>query len=265
MGRKIWAIVAFNVYSLFLISAFQENTAYLFDVSLINEMRLKGADINPRDWGWGGHYIWRLFAAVVVTALAGILTGAIAKSNGKKISAAANIPSILIWLGMIYLFGFANVEVEGKIGFIVISILAIPLTSYIAYTFGGIGEELQRETFPEDTVLGIRSYHWVWAAFPIYWYALGIVFVTAKFIGFQLATWADTSIFAAIISLLMLVPIIAWLYPLRIVHRVLTGELLSSNHAAIRGFANFGVLVFGMLLATGVQFVIYWVLSKVLK
>ena len=42
MGRKIWAFVAFNLYAAFLISAFQENTAYLFDVSLIKEMKLEG-------------------------------------------------------------------------------------------------------------------------------------------------------------------------------------------------------------------------------
>jgi len=84
MGRKIMAIVAFNVYALFLISAFQENTAYLFDVSLLNEMKLSGFDINPREWGWGSHYIWRLFAGVVVTAFVGFLTGAIAKEKGAK-------------------------------------------------------------------------------------------------------------------------------------------------------------------------------------
>jgi hypothetical protein len=49
MTRKILAFVAFNIYSLFLISAFQENTAYLFDTSIINHMRLKDTGINPRE------------------------------------------------------------------------------------------------------------------------------------------------------------------------------------------------------------------------
>ncbi len=98
MTRKVLAFVALNIYSLFLISAFQENTDYLFDTSLINDMRLKGIGINPCEWGWGGHYIRRLFSGVVVTGLAAMLTEAISKTNGKKVAALANIPSVLIWL-----------------------------------------------------------------------------------------------------------------------------------------------------------------------
>jgi len=264
MGRKILAIVAFNVYALFLLSAFQENTAYLFDASLIKEMKLGGFDVNPLEWGWGNHYIWRLFAGVVVTALVGFLAGAIAKENGAKVAAIANIPSVLIWGGMIYLFGFAGVEVEAKTGFITISIIAIPLTTYVAYLAGGFGEETQRQEFTEETVLGIKGYHWVWAVFPLYWYSLGIVFVGTKFVGVQLATWSYTSIFAALLSIAMLIPIVSWIYPLRIVHRVLMGDLLSNHNAVVKGVANFGILVVGMIVATGIQFGIYWFLSNIL-
>jgi hypothetical protein len=265
MARKILAFIAFNIYSIFLISAFQESTAYLFDTSLINAMRLKGLAINPREWGWGGHYIWRLFSGVVVTGLVATLSGAIAKTNGNKIAALANIPSVIVWLVMIYLFGFTNVEVEGKAGFIVISILAVPLTTYVAYVFGRIGKELQEGSFPENTVLGIKDYHWVWGILPIYWYMLGIVFVATKFIAYQFASWSDMSIFSALVSLFMLIPIIAWGYPLLTVHRVLAGNLLSSRGVAVRGFAIFGILVAGMILATGIQFGDYWLLSKILK
>ncbi len=265
MARKILAFVAFNIYSIFLISAFQENTAYLFDASLINDMRVKGIGINPREWGWGGHYIWRFFAGVVVTGLAATLTGAISKTSGKKVAALANIPSVIVWVVMTYLFGFTNVEVEGKAGFIVISILAVPFTTYVAYIFGRIGEEFQRDSFPENTVLGIRGYHWVWAILPVYWYMLGIVFVATKFIAYQFASWSDMSIFSALFSLLMLIPIIAWGYPLLTVHRVLSGNLLSLRGPAVRGFAIFGILVAGMILATGIQFGDYWLLSKILK
>ena len=280
MTRKVLAFVAFNIYALVLISVFQENTAYLFDTSLINEMRLKGIGIDPREWGWDGHYIWRLFSGVVVTGLAATLTGAISRTNGKKVAALANIPSVLIWLVMIYLFGFTNVEVGGKMiylfgfinvevggkaGFIVISVIAVPLTTYIAYMFGGIGEELQRDSFPENTVLGIRGYHWVWAILPVYWYMLGIVFVATKVITYQYASWSNMSIFSALVSLLMLIPIIVWVYPLLIVHRILTGNLLSLRGAAVRGFANFGILLAGMLAATGIQIGCYWLLSKILK
>ena len=265
MGRKIWSFVGFNVYALFLISAFQENTAYLFDIGLIREMKMSGFDINPREWGWGDHYIWRLFSGVAVTAVVAVLAGAIAKKNGAKIAAIANIPSLIVWGGMIYFFGFTDVEVEAKTGFIVISLIAIPATTYVAYLAGGLGEEIQQQEYLENTVLGIKGYHWIWALFPLYWYSLGIIFVFTKFIGFQLATWADTSIFSALLSLLMLAPIVAWVYPLRLVQRVLMGDLLSTSNAAILGVANFGIIVIGMIVASGIQFGSYWLFVKMLS
>lgn len=86
----------------------------------------------------------------------------------------------------------------------------MPLTTYVAFIAGGFGEECQEAEFDENTVLGIKAYHWIWAIVPIYWYARGIVFVAAKFIAFQVATWGETGIFISIISLLLLLPILVW-------------------------------------------------------
>lgn len=265
MTRQIAAFIAFNVYALFLISAFQENTAYLFDVNLIADMKLDGLDINPREWGWGNHYIWRLFSGIAVTAIVAVLSGAIAKKDGGRISAISNMPSVLVWGVMLYLFGFTDVEVEAKTAFTVISIIAIPLTTYIAYIAGNFGTELQQQEYPADTVLGLKGYHWIWAAFPLYWYSLGIVFVATKFIGFQLATWSSNQLgpITALLSLLMLVPIVAWIYPLRLVQRVLRRELLSTSSTLIRGLSNFGILILGMIIASGIQYGCYWLFSKI--
>jgi len=87
MTRAIWAFIAFNVYSLFLISAFQENTPHLFDAKLVSEMRAAGEIFDIRAWGWKNHYIWRLFSGVVVTAIAAFLAGAIARRNAAKVTA----------------------------------------------------------------------------------------------------------------------------------------------------------------------------------
>lgn len=263
MGSKIWAFIAFNFYSIFLISAFQENTAYLFDVSLIKEMRLSGLSVDPRQWGWGDHYMWRIISGITVTAVVGFLAGAISKTKGGITAAISNIPSVIVWALMIYLFGFSNVEVEGKTGFIVISVIAIPLTTYIAHLSGNFGEEIQRDEFCDDTVLGVKGYHWIWAVFPIYWYSLGIVFVVSKFIAFQLATWGDMSIFVSVMSLIALIPIIAWIYPLILVHRVLSAQLLSTQKAFVRGLANFGILILGMGIASLLQVGSYWLLAKI--
>ncbi len=265
MVRKIWAFIAFNLYAACLISAFQENTAYIFDFSLIKEMRLDGMSIDPGEWGWGSHYIWRLFAGVVVTAIVGFLAGSIAKSKGALTAAVSNIPSVLYWAWFVYLFGFSDVQLEEKTAFIIISIIAIPLTTYIAFIAGGFGEEIQKENFEENTVLGVNPYHWIWAIFPIYWYALGIVFVISKFIAFQFVKWDETSIIIIIISWLSFLTILAWVYPLLLVHRVLTGEILSEKNSFIRGIANFGILILGMGTAAGLQIGSYWLIAKMVS
>jgi len=262
MRRSTLAIIAFNIYAVCLIGAFQVNTAYLFETDLIEQMRGSGFDLSPSQWGWGDHYIWRLFSGVVVTALVGVLAGAIAKEGGARITALANIPSVLVWVGMVYLFGFADIELDARTAFVVISIIAVPMTTYVAYVSGGLGEEIQKLNFRGDTVLGIKGYHWVWLIFPLYFYCLGISYVVTKTILFAIATlWSD-SIFVSMLSLVMLVPIVAWVYPLLIAYRVLTGNLISNHSAMAKGMANFGILALGLPVAGAVQLGVYWLLSN---
>jgi hypothetical protein len=263
MRRGILAIVAFNIYSPVLLSAFEQNTAYLFDPGLIKEMQLSGLDFSPGEWGWGNHYIWRIVAAVVVTALVGVLAGAIAQEGGARVATLANIPSVLVWIGIISILGFADVEVESRTGFIIVSLVAIPLTTYVAYLSGDVGEYIQNE-FHRQTVLGIRGFHWLWIIFPVYWYSLALVNVCARLIGVVFATWSDASILASIVTLLMAMPIVAWVYPLLLAYRVLRGELLAKHHATVKAAANLGILILGMPIATGITFGIYWVLNKTL-
>jgi hypothetical protein len=203
-----------------------------------------------------------LFSGVVVTVLAGVLAGAIAKEGGARITALANIPSVLVWVDMVYLFGFADVELEARTGFLVISIIAIPLTTYIAYVSGGLGEEIQRQNFRSNTVLGLKGYHWIWIIFPLYLYALGIAYSGTKIILFTLAKFWSANIFDSIISLIMLLLIGLWIYPLWIAYRVLTGDLIRNHNAAVRAVANCGILIFGFLVAGAVPFGVYWLLSK---
>jgi len=240
VARWFWALVAFNFYALFLLSAFEQNIPYLFDAKLVSEMRAAGNVFEINDWGWKDHYIWRLFASVVITALVAFLAGAIARLKGGVVAVVANIPSILVWGAMLFVITHGN-PIEGQTGFTVVSVVAIPLTTGVAYYFGRIGGETQSSEFPDDTVLGIRPYHWMWIVFPIYLYAVGIVFVLAKFIVLQLLTWRDMSIVGAIVSLLGLIPVILWIYPLTFVYRVLAGRGLSEKSAGIKAIANAGV------------------------
>jgi len=265
MARAFWAFVAFNIYSLFLISAFQENTPHLFDAKLVSEMRAAGEIFDLKEWGWKDHYVWRLFSGVVVTALAAFLAGAIAKEKGAKVAAVANIPSILVWAGTFYVMAFGRIELEGQTGFLVVSLIAIPLTTWVAYHLGKIGEETQASDFAADTVLGIRPYHWAWIAFPLYLYSRGIVFVAAKFLALQFFTWRDMSMVGAFISLLALIPLFAWVTPLNMAHKVLSGESLADKAPFVKALANTVILLGGMLVALAIQFACFWLLQKIMS
>ena len=264
MARKIGAFIAFNVYSFFLISAFEKNVPYLFDAKILSSMRERGLQIDIGDWGWNDHYIWRLFASAIVTALAAFLAGAIVRDKGGKIAAISNIPSILIWMGFLYLMVFGHVKVAGQTGFAIISLLSIPLTSFVAYFAGNIGEEVQNTGYGENSVLGIHPYHWIWLIFPIYLYGIDLVFVVTKFLALQMRYWSNKSIWGTMISMIALLPVIAWIYPIRLIYKVLSGELLSESRAAVRVLANCGIFIGGALLGTGAEIACYWLLNKIL-
>jgi hypothetical protein len=265
MTRTIWAFIAFNVYSLFLISAFQENTPYLFDGKLVSAMYAAGEIFDIRAWGWKDHYIWRLFSGVVVTAIVAFLAGAIARRNAAKVAVIANVPSILVWVMMFYFMAFGHTEWEGQTGFMIVSVIAIPLTTWIAYQFGKVGGDAQASTFEDNTVLGVRPYHWAWIVFPLYLYALGIVFVVAKFFALQFFTWRDLSVVGAFISFLALVPVIAWIVPSVMAYNILAGEFLSEGSPGVRALASTGIIIGGALLATGIQTVCFWLLQKLIS
>lgn len=267
MQRQIWAFIAFNVYSLFLLSAFQENTPYLFDTKLVAEMRAAGNPLDALDlkeWGWKDHYLWRLFASVAVTAIAGFLAGAIAREKGGKVAAIANIPSVIVWFAIAYMMFFSKAEVEGQTGFGIISLIATPLTVYIAYHMGNLGTEIQQGGSDRNAVLGIRPYHWAWAVFPLYWYGMAIIFVVTKFVALVRAV-SISDVFGGFISLLALVPVIAWVVPLFLVYAVLTGQMLDEKPAAVKAFANVGILVVGGAMASGLQVGCYLLLGKIMS
>lgn len=265
MVRVFWAFIAFNIYSLFLISAFAENTPYLFDAKLVSEMLAAGEIFDIKDLGWKDHYIWRLFSGVFVTAVVAFLAGAIARSKGGKIAAIANLPSIFVWAGTFYLMASGKVDVEGRTGFLVVSLIAIPLTTWIAFHAGNVGAETQASDFTEGTVLGIRPLHWAWIVFPLYLYSVGIVYVGAKFLALQFLTWRDMSMVAAFISLLALAPLFAWVAPLKMVHKVLSGHSLGDKPPVVKALANMGILIGGIVVAIAVQFACFWVLQKIIS
>ena len=242
-ARQIWAFVAFNGYSLCLMEAVLENTPRLFDVQK-------------------GHYIWRLFAAVVVTAIAAFLAGAVVQRNGAKMGVIANIPSVIVWCAFLYANVFGILVSEGRTGSFIISVIAIPLTTWIAYQFCKYGAETQTSEFRSNTVLGIRPIHWFWIIVPLYIYAYEIVFVAAKFFVLQFFTGHEQSMKSTLVAFLTLLPIFALIAPIIMTYKVLAGSVLSATHPVIKGLANTGILIGGVLLAFGIQLACSWGLQQ---
>jgi hypothetical protein len=147
VARWFWALVAFNFYALFLLSAFEQNIPYLFDAKLVSEMRAAGNVFEINDRGWKDHYIWRLFASVVITALVAFLAGAIARLKGGVVAVVANIPSILVWGAMLFVITHGN-PIEGQTGFTVVSVVAIPLTTGSPTTSAESAGKLNPVSFP---------------------------------------------------------------------------------------------------------------------
>lgn len=263
--RWFWAFVVFNVYAPVLLAAFQKNTPYLFDAKFVSAMHATDHLVNLERWGWRDHYVWRLLSGVVVTSVVAFLSGAIAKSKGGVVATISNVPSVLIWGVIFYLMTFGGASVEGQRGFAVVSLIAIPVTTWAAFFFGRLGMEFQNAEFSGATVLGIRPYHWAWLIFPIYVYAIGIVFVLVKFLALEFLTWRDASAVGGVISLMGLVPVIVWVLPLVFVHLVLAGNALRSRSAMVKVFANVGVLIGGVAAALIVQGGCFWLLQSLMR
>lgn len=264
MLRSFWAFLAFNIYSIVLVSAFQQNTPYLFDAKLVADLQAAGEIFDLHSWGWKGHYLWRMCSALIVTPMTAFLAGAIARKNGGRIAAIANVPSVLIWIFTFGLMAFGSAEWEGQTGFAIVAIIAMPLTTWIAYHAGNAGAETQTSEFSEESVLGIRPYHWIWIVVPLYLYSLGIVFVIAKFLALQFMTMRDFSLIGSLISLLAFAPVFVWLAPPTSSYNILAGNTLVGKPPAVKALAVSVIVIGGIPIAAGIQFVCFSLLQRLM-
>ena len=111
-------------------------------------------------------------------------------------------------------------------------------------------------------MLGIRPIHWFWIIVPLYIYAYEIVFVAAKFFVLQFFTGHEQSMKSTLVAFLTLLPIFALIAPIIMTYKVLAGSVLSATHPVIKGLANTGILIGGVLLAFGIQLACSWGLQQ---
>jgi hypothetical protein len=211
---------------------------------------------------WGDHYLWRILSSVVVTGFVAFLAGAIAKKKGEIVAVVSNLPSVLLWLQTLRFHERWGSSEHAQIGFIVVAVIAIPVTTIVAYYFGRIGCENQNRSFSPNSILGIHPYHWAWIVLPLWMYTAGLVLVAGRLIIVQILTWRETGIVSAIIFPLSVIPVVAWIMPQKLVYDILSRNTLGRSPAAIRALAVTSVIGGGVLLAYGVQVVCEFVLGK---
>lgn len=265
------AFLTYNFYAGFLLSAFIENTGYIFDNSQIQSLIKAGEAFDPKDWGWNGHYLWMLFSSIVTAVMSGLLCGAVSKDEKGITSLISSIPTIFIFGYIVYLMQFTGGEYLNQTGTTVVAMLNMPLTAFLAYTSGKFGAEIQRNVFPENTVFGVARWNLTWLALPLYWFSLGAIGIGGKLIllVFQSLGFGDLSFLNRLLLggmyLLLVIPTIAWCLPLVIMYKILSRQILPEHSILLRGCSNFIVLVAGWILAYVTQLGCFWIIQKVIS
>lgn len=265
------AFLTYNLYAVFLLSAFLENTGYVFDYGQIQSVIKAGEAFDPKDWGWNGHYLWMLFSSIVTTVVSSLLCGAVSKDEKGITSLISSVPTIIICGFVVYLMQFTGGEYLNQTGTTVVAVLNMPITAFLAYTSGKFGAEIQRNVFLENTVFGVARWNLIWLAFPLYVFSLGAIGVGAKLVLllFQSIGFGDLSflnrLLLGMMYLLLVIPTIAWCLPLVIVYNILSGQILSERSILLRGCSNLTVLVVGWILAYGIQLGCFWIIQKVIS
>lgn len=271
MQRKIAAALAFNVYALVLVQAFWAATPLIFDGREVDRHLAEGTQFRFEDWGFGEHYLWRLFAAVFATAVAGFICGALARDKGRNVALVANIPSGIGWLGYAWMFFFLldsyavqlNDANQGlKTAYGVISVVAVPLTFWLAGKFGELGEKFQIQLDQPGRTLGVGDWHWAWMWLSLSPYGYKIVVGVMAFVATTLKLWTDRTLLGSVIALLSIAIVAAWLAPLVFTYQTLAGGRFAARSPVQRGAIVVATLGGGYVVATATAAAVQWILGK---
>lgn len=272
MKRKIAAVLAFNAYAYVFVLAFWGATPFLFHGQDLSHLREQGLPFSSYDWGFDDHYLWRFIAAAVSTALAAFICGAIARERGGRVALIANVPSVIGWIIFVwvYFFSFDDFDInpdqktkELMTAYGIVSVLAIPMTGWLAVKFGEIGQRAQTGSSNPDGTLGVADWHWGWMWLPLSFYGYRIVFSIATLVAMLFKIWLGKSLLGGVLWLLGIGIIAAWITPLILSYQVLVGGgRLQDKSAVQRGAIALAILVGGYFFATAVAFVFGWILDE---
>ena len=171
MRRKVAVFAAFNASLFCIVSAFFKALPELFYLNFFSPQLSFGLDAKGSEWD--GRYLLFLLLTIGAIPVAAILAGAMAKERGGPAAAKSAVPLTLLWAELFFLALFT-----GTVGSTAISLIAIPLTIFVAAYWGRFGERTQKALFPEGKIFGIYPYHFIWMMVPLYLAA----FVTASWL-----------------------------------------------------------------------------------
>jgi len=196
------------------------------------------------EYGWGDHYIWFLISFCFVTFCCAALAGATAKKKGTLVSSIANLPVIIFMLLVCWFFYIdaVDIDVESPIAWKIILPLSIAGSIYFSALGGHIGKEVQESDFKENSILGIRPFHWSWLWFIGYIYLVGIFYALIPIIKWSWDDGYGPGVFQ-ILSLFI------YGYSIYLMYQILSGEILARKNVSIRIVSFIGIYLGGLIAA----------------
>jgi len=243
--RYLGAILVFLIYWLIIWGCISRVTGTVLSSEEASDLVEIGILTNVWEYGWGDHYIWFLLMFCAVTYLVAFVSGATAKRKGGFTAVLANIPVFLMLLLISYWLLTDNKIFMAKFAWqIVVPISAV--ASLVCSYIGGIaGESTQRGEFEENTILGIRWYHFFWL-----WLIVGpyIQCLWSAVIPFILLTFSQGDIWLSF--LLVWFPLLCYGYPLVLMYEILSGAKLLEQGIIIRISSFVGLYIGGLVVGT---------------
>src|SRR6185369_647940 len=85
-------------------------------------------------------------------------------------------------------------------------------------------------------------------------YSISMIAAGARFLQNMWYGWGQEGLLGTVLYLLTLIPLIAYVYPLRLSYRILSGERLADRGRAMRAAAVAGSLILGLVIAIALDF-----------
>ena len=262
--QTIYAFLVFNIFTILLIFAFEDNAAYIFDQEAIKyQVFLLGGEFYTGGLSWGDHYLYRLLASVTVTFIAASIVTSIVEKNAGIVAAISNIPSVIFWLYSLYIH---LMGADISYGYVSVGIIAPILTTWIAYK---IGKNENKEGVKLNAVMSINRYHWIWILLVAQPFSIGLIYSLYLSLDafFSLISFAYSGSRGNVLSpssilpnflhglsylsyvfnlILSSLPLLAFVYLIKNTYLVLSGLILADKSAVKRTIV---VIIFVIIFA----------------